>query len=289
MFTQTNKLIDLLPYFRKKLSTLYDDREVENLFYWVCEVKFDLMKFQVKHSNKRLSESELLQIRSIVKRLEKSEPIQYILGETEFYGCKIKVDPNVLIPRPETEELVEWVLDNVFTEARVLDIGTGSGCIPIALKKRYGSLQVSAVDVSPKALEMAKSSAELNETRIEFIEMDILNPNVEQFEEYDVIVSNPPYVLESDKLQMSDNVLEFEPHLALFVEDNDPLLFYRNIAKIGLEILADGGFLFFEIHEKFGAQTKEMLEDLGYTDVIVREDMQDKDRMIRCQKMASAF
>jgi release factor glutamine methyltransferase len=282
MFTPTNKLIDLLPYFKKKLGALYGEREVENLFYWVCDVKFGLQKFQVKHDGSRLTESELLAVRNIVKRLEKQEPIQYILGETEFYNCKIKVDTNTLIPRPETEELVDWVLDNTFNDARVLDIGTGSGCIPIALKKRFASLEVSAIDISTKAIAMAKASAELNNVNIEFIEMDILDPNVDALEEYDIIVSNPPYVLESDKEKMNQNVLGYEPHLALFVEDQNPLLFYKAIAKIGLEILAKNGLLFFEIHENFGAETIQMLKELGYQNIELRQDMQGKDRMIRC-------
>ncbi len=282
MFTSTNKLIDLIPYFKKKLGVLYSDREVDNLFYWVCEDQFELQKFQVKMGDKRLTESELLTVRTIVKRLEQKEPIQYILGTTEFYNCKIKVDENTLIPRPETEELVDWVLDNVSKEQAVLDIGTGSGCIPIALKKAIDSLTVSGLDISAKAIAMAKESAELNDVKVDFIQMDILNPDLEGLKMYDVIISNPPYVLESDKSQMNENVLSYEPHLALFVADHEPLLFYIAIAKIGLTQLNPGGLLFFEIHENFGKETIEMLEKLGYQNIELREDMQGKDRMIRC-------
>ncbi|MFT5821186.1 MAG: release factor glutamine methyltransferase [Crocinitomix sp.] len=283
MFTSTNKLFDLLPYFKKKLGAHYPDREVENLFYWVCEDRFDLPKFQVRMEDKRLSESELLSMRAIVKRLEKHEPIQYILGSTEFYNCKIRVDINTLIPRPETEELVDWVLDNVSKENTVLDIGTGSGCIPIALKKAVNSLHVSGLDISAKAIELAKESAALNAVIVDFIQMDILNPDLSQLKKYDVIVSNPPYVLESDKKKMNENVLSYEPHLALFVADHEPLLFYTAIAKIGLEKLKPKGLLFFEIHEDFGKETIEMLEDLGYQNIEIRKDMQGKDRMIRCE------
>ncbi|NOQ72265.1 MAG: peptide chain release factor N(5)-glutamine methyltransferase [Crocinitomix sp.] len=284
MFTSTNKLFDLLPYFKKKLGAHYPDREITTIFYWICEDKYELQKFQVKHSDKRLSESELLEFRSIVKRLEKNEPIQHILGFTEFYGAQIKVNENVLIPRPETEELVDLVLEDCTQGISVLDLCTGSACIAIAIALSNSSIKVSAVDVSADALKTAEQSATLNKVAIELIEMDLLNPNTEVFEEFDIIVSNPPYVLESDKAEMSANVLEFEPHLALFVADADPLLFYREIAEIGREILAKKGLLFFEIHENFGKETIEMLENLGYQNIELRQDMQGKDRMIRCEK-----
>lgn len=282
MFTSTNKLIDLIPYFKKKLGALYPVREIENLFYWVCEDQFELQKFQVKMGDKRLTESELLSVRAIVKRLEQKEPIQYVLGTTEFYNCKIKVDENTLIPRPETEELVDWVLDNVSKDQTVLDIGTGSGCIPIALKKAVSTLTVSGLDISANAITMARESAKLNDVNVDFVQMDILNPNLEELKMYDVIISNPPYVLESDKKEMNENVLSYEPHLALFVADQEPLLFYIAIAKIGLTQLNPNGLLFFEIHENFGKETIEMLENLGYQNVVLLEDMQGKDRMIRC-------
>lgn len=282
MFTPTNKLIDLLPYFKNKLGKLYPEREIENLFYWVCEDLYDLPKFQVKIGDKRLSESELLAVRSIVKRLEKEEPLQYILGTTEFYNCIIKVNSHTLIPRPETEELVDWVLNEVGTENAVLDIGTGSGCIPIAIKKALPTLKVNGLDVSAGALELAAESATLNGVNVNFIQMDILNPNLSKLEKYAIIISNPPYVLESDKKKMNPNVLSYEPHLALFVEDHDPLLFYKAIGKIGLELLAENGSLFFEIHEDFGKDTVAMLKELGYQNIEMRKDMQGKDRMIRC-------
>lgn len=283
MFTSTNKLSDLLPYFKRKLTELYSEREVENIFYWIVEVRFGLYKFQVKQEDKRLTESELLAMRNVVKRLEKSEPLQYILGETEFYGFPIKVNTNVLIPRPETEELVEWVLDNSSGKSTVLDIGTGSGCIPIALKKKNNLWDVYAVDISEKALELAQESAKLNEASVKFIQKDILTESLEDLPKMDVIVSNPPYVLNSDKEKMNANVLAFEPHLALFVEDDTPLIFYKRIAHLALSQLNTGGMLFFEIHEAFGQETKSMLENMGYSNVIIREDMQGKHRMIRCE------
>ncbi len=280
MFTQTNKLIDLLPYFKKKLLELYDEREIENIFHWVCEEKYGLNKFELRQSDKRLSESELLDVRSIVKRLVAQEPIQYILGTTEFYNCIIKVDENVLIPRPETEELVDLVLKEVDENSVLLDIGTGSGCIPIALKKAKDSLTVFGLDVSTGVIALAKKSADLNQVDVSFIEADILKSDLNAIPELDCIVSNPPYVLESDKIKMATNVLQFEPHLALFVEDSDPLLFYRRIAELGRNKLKSTGKLFFEIHENFGDETKKMMEDLGYQQVRVIKDLQGKDRMI---------
>lgn len=263
---------------------MYDQREIDNLFYWVCDVKFKLSKLEVKHANKRLSESELLAIRSIVKRLVNQEPIQYILGETTFYDCLIKVNPSVLIPRPETEELVAWILEDIEGKIRLLDIGTGSGCIPIAFKNNVKVADVYALDVSKEALETAKVSAELNETHIQFIQKDILAENLSELPRFNVIVSNPPYVLESDKKLMRANVLDNEPHLALFVADDDPLLFYNRIAQIAKASLVKDGCLYFEIHENLSAEVAKMLAEKGYRDIEVRQDLQGKDRMIKCIK-----
>lgn len=281
MFVPSNQLVDLLPYFKKKLSEVYEEREIENIFYWICEDKYQLSKFEVKHAEKRLSESELLAFRSFVKRLEKSEPIQYILGQTEFWSLPIFVNEHTLIPRPETEELVSLITNDLKPNLKVLDIGTGSGCIPIALKKENDTLDVFGLDVSEKALETAEKSAELNKTEVTFIHKDILKESLEDLPSLDIIVSNPPYVLESDKLKMADNVLKYEPHLALFVEDYEPLLFYCRIAELATTKLNVNGKLFFEIHENYGEETKKMLEALNYTDISVLKDMQGKDRMVR--------
>ncbi len=284
MFTSTNKLIDLQDYFKRKLADLYSEREIDNIFYWWCEETYQLNKFDLKRTEKRLSESDLLQVREIVNRLEKEEPIQYILKYTEFYNCRIDVNEHVLIPRPETEELVDLILGQVLEGDKILDIGTGSGCIPIALKKAKPTLDLFAIDISEKALEMAKASAVKNETEIEFKLKDILKDTLDEYPNLDCIVSNPPYVLASDKEKMSNNVLNFEPHLALFVEDQDPLLFYRRIAALGMEKLNNGGKLFFEIHEDFGKETKNFLEELKYKNVKIIQDLQGKDRMIFCVK-----
>lgn len=284
MFTATNKPIDLLPYFHRKLDLIYPKREVDNLFYWVMEERFNISKFDLKFSDRRFTESELLGIREIVKRLEKQEPIQYILGTAFFYNCTINVDENTLIPRPETEELVDWVLKEASPDKRVLDIGTGSGCIPIALKKAMPKLQVSGLDISTKALRMASSSAELNKVKVHFIKKNILEASKADLPNVDIIISNPPYVLESDKQKMENNVLSYEPHLALFVADDDPLLFYRKIAIVAREVLNLGGVIFFEIHEKFGPEIVRLLQDLEYHSIELRKDLQGKDRMVRAQK-----
>jgi release factor glutamine methyltransferase len=283
MFTSTNKLADLKAYFRKKLTDLYGEREADNLFHWVCEDRFGVSKFELRSRDPRLTESELLWIRSTVQRLEKGEPIQYILGQTTFYNCSILVDEHVLIPRPETEELVDWVLKENGKQIRVLDIGTGSGCMPIALKKARPDWELTGLDISSEALNLAQKSADINEVKVNWLEKNILRSTPADFNQYDVIISNPPYVLESDKTQMHENVLDFEPHLALFVDDNDPLLFYRKIAELGCEVLAENGLLFFEIHEKYGSETIQLLEGLGYKNSIIRKDLQGKDRMVRAE------
>ena len=221
-----------------------------------------------------------------LERLKKHEPIQYILGETEFCGLKFKVSPSVLIPRPETEELVEWVelphppkggfLSGTPT---ILDIGTGSGCIAVALKKKFPSANVSAMDISAEALALAKENAALNEVYIEFIQDDILHPAATN-RKWDVIVSNPPYIPHAGKAEMASGVLDFEPHLALFVPDGDPLLFYRRIADFALEHLTSQGSLYFEIHQSLGRQCCLLLESMGFHSVELRKDLSGNDRMI---------
>lgn len=281
MFVQSNLLKDLLPYFNQKLAGHYSEREIENMFYWTCEEKLNKSRFEVKSQDIRLSESELLAFRAVVKRLGQGEPFQYILGRVEFYNADIFVGPGVLIPRPETEELVDLILKETTHFQKVVDIGTGSGCIAIALKKANPKLNVVAVDVSQEALEIAQKSAELNKVAIQFVHANILMEDIIELEEVDCIVSNPPYVLESDKEQMKENVLAHEPHIALFVPDNDPLLFYKRISELGTQNLTNNGHLYFEIHEDFGRQTKELLLGLGYQFVEVFKDMQGKDRMVK--------
>ncbi|MCG8576465.1 MAG: peptide chain release factor N(5)-glutamine methyltransferase [Flavobacteriales bacterium] len=284
MFVNSNRLTDLLPFFHKKLDRLYGERECRNIFLLICDYRFGLSKPQVFSGDYRLTESELLEINSMVKRLAKNEPIQHILGETEFYGQSIFVGPEVLIPRPETEELVDWIQkeNQDQNQLRILDVGTGSGCIAIALKSIFKSkAEVVAVDISSDALEMAQKSALKNSCEIDFKRLDVLNDSLEILGEFDIIVSNPPYIPEADRTLMNSNVLDFEPEMALFVSNEDPLIFYQTIAKKALNQLSPQGKLYYEIHEDFGRQMVEMMELVGYSDITLLKDLQGKDRMLR--------
>lgn len=245
------------------------------------------------------SEEQIKKLEDILDQLKTGKPVQYILGTTEFYGLPFKVNPAVLIPRPETEELVEWALASVgsgqlavgskkfavggsqLAALHILDIGTGSGCIAISLKKNLPGANVSAIDISPEALATAKENAELNEVNVNFIEADILNNSEIETPNSEIIISNPPYVTLHDKTQMHSNVTDFEPHTALFVPENDPLIFYKAIAEFAVKNLAPGGLLFFEINESYGAETVELLKDKGFVNIELRKDMSGRDRMIR--------
>lgn len=223
------------------------------------------------------------QIDVILNRLMQYEPIQYIIEETEFFGLPFFVNQNVLIPRPETEELVELILnENKGSGLSLLDIGTGSGAIAIALAKNMARTSVSAWDISYKALDVAALNSKANSTDISFGRVDVLG-DYPTDKKYDIIVSNPPYVLESEKEQMERNVLEYEPHTALFVPDNNALLFYERIADIALNLLTPAGRLYFEINQAKGAETVKMLEEKGFTEVALFQDLSKKDRMIRAE------
>ncbi len=238
------------------------------------------------HKELKLNDEQNIIASQYLERLKNHEPIQYILGETEFYGLKFKVNPSVLIPRPETEELVEWVKPPhppkggfLSGTPTLLDVGTGSGCIAVALKKKFPSANVSAMDISPEALALAKENAALNEVNIEFIQDDILHPAATG-RKWDVIVSNPPYIPASEQRYLHKNVTDFEPHLALFVQDNDPLIFYRKIAEFALSHLSAGGRLYVEIHQSLGQQCCQLLGSMGFQSVELRKDLSGNDRMI---------
>ena len=281
MFVKSNKLVDLLPYYKDKLIDLYPVSEIENIFYIVCDYKHDLKKISISISDNHLSESELLMHRSIIKRLLTHEPIQHIIGEVEFYGLPFHVNSTVLVPRPETEELVDLIIQEAHHKnLHILDIGTGSGCIPICLKNNLPSSTITGIDVSKEAIEVANENSELNKLEVSFLKKNILTSDLSDLPQQDIIVSNPPYVLESDKKQMSKNVLDFDPHLALFVDDTTPLLFYKRITELAKEKLKSNGMLFFEIHENFAKETEQLLIDNGFTHVKTVQDMQGKDRMV---------
>ncbi len=218
-----------------------------------------------------------------IERLKKQEPIQYILGYSDFCGLRFKVTPATLIPRPETSELVEWIASEANGNESILDIGTGSGCIAVSLAHKLPKSKTTAWDISPDALAVAAENSKANGCAVTFEQVDILayEPTGEQF---DIIVSNPPYIRENEKEAMHSNVLDWEPHTALFVPDSDPLLFYRTIAEKGLQILKPGGRLYFEINRAHGKETMEMLASLGYTNIELRKDFAENDRMIRAVK-----
>jgi len=220
-----------------------------------------------------------------VNRLIQFEPIKYILGETEFYGLRLKVNPAVLIPRPETEELVDWIIHDCNVQNPViLDIGTGSGCIPIALSKNLIGATIESWDISNEALMVARMNAEINKVNIDFIYADVLRlTHPAQKQEFDIIVSNPPYITESEQLLMLKNVLDYEPHVALFVPTADPLIFYRKIADIAITQLNSGGKLFFEINEQFGNETADLLSLKGFKNIVLRKDINGKNRMIKAE------
>lgn len=278
------------------LKTVYDEREATNISHWVMEHLTGLSKLDcIVYKDQALDERHINQLKVYTTALLDNKPVQYVLHEAWFAGMQLFVDENVLIPRPETEELVEWIVESTMNEVlsikdqagarsfAMLDIGTGSGCIPLALKKYISEASIHAADVSETALRVAKKNATELKLDITFLLTDILDESKwSSFGLFDVIVSNPPYIKESEAESMHDNVLRHEPHLALFVPDNDPLLFYRKIARFSKEHLQPGGYLFFEINEAHGHDTATMLEELGYSAIKIKCDLQGKERMIRC-------
>lgn len=290
-------LTNFKDFFTTELSTIYPETEIQSFFSIVLDEYLGLQRIDlITNPSFEITDERLSLLKQTIERLKKEEPIQYIIGKIEFYGLPFHVNSDVLIPRPETEELVEWVLLEVAeaqsskvsevqshkgAEAlKILDIGTGSGCIPITLKKHLPSATISAMDISEKALKVAQRNTELNQVDIQFIEKNILE--TEQLDQqYDVIVSNPPYVRELEKAEMKNNVLNNEPELALFVEDHDPLIFYRKIAGLAKEYLNENGILFFEINQYLGKEMLEMLRLFGYKNVLLKKDLFGNDRMIK--------
>jgi len=275
-------------HFFDSLKNIQDEQEIESFFFILTEYLHNLKRVDLAlNPNFELSDAEVEKWNIILADLQQEKPIQYITGEAWFYGLQFEVNENTLIPRPETEELVEWILNSPITHhpspITILDIGTGTGCIPISLKANLPQANVSAIDVSEKALEVAKRNAVSNKVEINFIQTNILE--VEDLNQhFDVIVSNPPYVRNLEKEEIKKNVLDYEPHLALFVEDTDALLFYRKIAQLALKNLAPNGLLFFEINQYLGKETVELLENLGFKNIELKKDMYGNDRMIRCEK-----
>lgn len=275
-----------IQYIQQELNGLYPQTEVKAFTRLILEHVCDLdYTAQIMMRESSVSPGCRAKISGMVSRLREFEPIQYILGETEFFGLKLHVNPSVLIPRPETEELVSWISETEFKRGfSALDVGTGSGCIALALKKHFPESLVSAVDYSAETLETARKNGELNNLDVDFFQADILNWEKLKWENFDLIVSNPPYVRNSEKAAMFPNVLKFEPEKALFVSDEDPLIFYRKIAGLAREKLNEKGWLFFEINENLGKETVKLLEKKGFHAIEIRNDLFGKNRMIRCRK-----
>lgn len=275
-----------IQYIKKELAGLYPETELQGfmrlLFETICGWNYSE---QILNRDEKIDDLQFQRFKKIVLRLKKHEPIQYILGETEFMGINIKVNSSVLIPRPETEELVHWIINsNNLDSPRILDIGTGSACISIALKNQIQGAEISGVDISNKTLETAKINSLQNSMEIKFYERDILKWVNYDWENYDIIVSNPPYVCEFEKAKMDENVLGYEPEDALFVPDSDPLIFYRHIAEFAEKHLVNKGKLFFEINERLGDEMYKLLLSCGFKNVELKKDLNGKNRMIYCQK-----
>ncbi len=273
-------------YFINELSFLNDEGEAESFFYLILENKHNLKRVDlVLQPELSFSESEIENWNLILKQLQQEIPIQYILGTTSFFGLDFNVNKNVLIPRPETEELVQWILNDIkilkLKNLKIIDIGTGSGAIAIALAKNIQEANVHALDVSENALAVAKKNAIINNVDIAFFQKNILETD-DLFEKYDVIVSNPPYVRNLEKAEIKNNVLQHEPHLALFVDDNDALIFYKKIAHLAMKNLSHNGKLYFEINQYLGKESTEMLKNMSFTNIELRKDIYGNDRIIRC-------
>ncbi len=284
-----NSIKAIITYVKQELATIYPENEVTSMLYILLGKYFDFSKKDVLiGKERRLSESELLKIIYAVKDLKKQTPLAYILGEWEFFGLTLLVNEHTLIPRPETEELVQLVMEeNLKVTPTILDIGTGSGCIAIALKKHIPASTVVAFDISDKALSIAKQNAINNNVHVVFNQVDILKTTSFTNLKFDVIVSNPPYIPHSDKSTMDHNVLGYEPHLALFVENEKPLIFYQSIAQFAKNSLTSNGKLYFEIHENYAYDVKKLLASKGFDNIAVIRDINGKNRMIKCRLKVS--
>ena len=279
------KIKEYRSYFIQGLTPIFDEGEAESFFYLILEDKQQLRRIDLAlHPDLTFSDNEIKVWNSILEQLKQEIPVQYLLGKTSFYGLDFEVNADVLIPRPETEELVDWIIKSIrilqnSKSLKILDIGTGSGCIAISLTKNIPNAEVFAIDVSEKALATAQKNAAINKVEVTFIHKNILETaDLEQ--QFDIIVSNPPYVRNLEKQEIKKNVLDNEPHLALFVEDNDALIFYRKIAELAQKNLSENGQLFFEINQYLGKEMIDLLEKMNFKNIELRKDIYGNDRMI---------
>ena len=280
---------DLKYYFKELSDALllhYPSREAESIAYIVVEHVLNYSKFEYAgHKHELFPENHKAKWDEIKSRLILGEPIQYVVKEAHFYGLKYEVDSSVLIPRPETEELVDLILmENGQENISLIDLGTGSGCIPVSIKKNRDNWKVWALDISKEALVVAEKNASNNNVHISFIQEDILNPNLNvENQKFDIIVSNPPYVPVSDKIKMHKNVADFEPHIALFSPDEDPVKFYKAIAEFSNQHLKESGKVYVEIHEKYGNEVKKLFEN-GFRKVQIISDINSKPRIVKAER-----
>ncbi|BAV95096.1 peptide chain release factor N(5)-glutamine methyltransferase [Ichthyobacterium seriolicida] len=279
------RLREVKKYFVDKVCEIYAHQECLSMFYLWTENTLKLKRIDVSlYPDIQIDENAFLDLQRVISCLIEQKPIQYVLGKTEFFGFPFFVDEFTLIPRPETEELVKWIIDDLESDSpEILDIGTGSGCIAISLKKNISNSNVEAIDICQNTLNTASKNADLNGEKIYFIKEDILL--IDSLDKkYDIIVSNPPYVRDSEREYMRDNVLKYEPHKALFVSDSSPLLFYDKISDLATEGLKRNGTLYFEINENFGREIMHMLKSKGFVDIVLKRDFRGKDRMIKAKK-----
>lgn len=280
------KLKEIQHIFHQELDAIYGKNEVDSLFLLLTEAYYKISRLQMA-MDPNIALEDHGKIVSALNALKNEVPIQYIIGETVFFGLPFKVNEHVLIPRPETEELVDWIIKKNTAAPTILDVGTGSGCIAVALAKHIPQTKVFALDVSKEALKVAKQNAVLNNVEIDFIEADILNSEIWsdylKHQKFDIIVSNPPYVREQEKSKMKSNVLDYEPHLALFVSDENPLRFYKAITDFSTIYLNHGGRLFFEINEYLGNDMIQLLKEHNFVNIELKQDIFKRDRMIKGQ------
>ena len=291
MEIHSNLLADIIKFYKKELAGIYTESELQNIINWVFEKQLKLSVTQViSNASVRVNQSDLIILEQMCYKLKEHQPIQYVLKEAEFYHLKFKVNKNVLIPRPETEELVELIISNLrsnISNLTVLDIGAGSGCIPVSIKKNIPTANVYGLDISDNALEIAQYNAQQNKVEVNFFKADVLSDNVEEVilsqtknQKLDIIISNPPYVLNSEKEGLENRVKNFEPHLALFVNDTDPILFYRKIAILAKNILSSNGLLYFECHTNYAKAVFQLLIENNFKNVKLYKDMSGLDRFV---------
>lgn len=289
MKVNSNLVQDIVTYYKNKLRSIYTESEAYSLLYTLIFQFFGFSKIDlVKQSNLRLNESEMLKIHFAIKDLINQKPIQYITGKLEFLDLELQIEAGVLIPRPETEQLVQLIIDDLKqkdTFYNIMDIGTGSGCIPLALKYYLNNISASGIDISASAIELARKNADLLSLDVKFERIDVFDESqINGIDMFDLIVSNPPYVKESEKQFMQKNVLDYEPDLALYVSDENPLKYYDRIAQIGRKILKDKGSLYFEINEFLGSEMIALLNKYNYQNIIVKKDFNNRDRFVSAFK-----